>query len=50
MKRAILKDNNELVIREVVKEDSKAIVEYCNKVAGDSDFLSFGENEFGISI
>ncbi|WP_294343018.1 GNAT family N-acetyltransferase [uncultured Clostridium sp.] len=50
MKRAILKDNKELVIREIVKEDSKAIVEYCNKVAGDSDFLSFGENEFGISI
>lgn len=50
MKRAILRDKKEVVIREATKEDAKAIVEYCNKVAGESDFLNFGENEFGISI
>lgn len=39
----------ELVIRSAKPSDAKAIIDYCNQVATESDNLSFGENEFGIT-
>lgn len=37
-------------IRIVKKSDSKELVEYTNKVSGESNFLTFGEGEFNTTI
>lgn len=46
MGRIILKDGQEVSIREAVKEDAKSIIDFYNFVGGETDFLSFGKNEF----
>ena len=45
-----LKNNLEVVIRELENKDAEAAVSYLNSVGGESDFLSFGENEFKLTI
>lgn len=45
-----LRNGDAAVIREARRSDAKALVEYVNKVGGESDFLTFGSGEFGISI
>lgn len=45
-----LKDIGKLIIRRANKEDAKNIIEYLNKIGGESDFLTFGENQFKIGI
>lgn len=37
-------------IREAKTSDAPAIIDYINKIGGESDFLTFGESEFHISI
>ena len=37
-------------IRHAEVADAEAVVAYCEAVAGESDNLSFGEGEFGISV
>lgn len=46
MKKILLKDGQEVYIREAVKEDAKAIIDFYNFVGGETDFLSFGKNEY----
>ncbi|GKU27031.1 GNAT family N-acetyltransferase [Clostridium folliculivorans] len=41
-----LRDVKEIVIREAKKEDAKSIIDFYNVVGGETDFLSFGKNEF----
>lgn len=43
-------NHKKIKIREAKKEDAKAIIEYVNIIAGQSDFLTFGAGEFDISI
>ncbi|MGL6105853.1 GNAT family N-acetyltransferase [Romboutsia sp.] len=50
MKEVKLKNGETAILRTPTKEDAKAMIEYCNIVGGESDFLTFGENEFLISI
>jgi RimJ/RimL family protein N-acetyltransferase len=38
------------LIREADPEDASGILEYIEKVSGESDFLTFGPGEFGISL
>jgi len=46
-----MKVNNEKVlIRKVKKSDAKALIEYLNVIGGESDFLTFGRDQFGRSI
>lgn len=39
-----------LVIREAKKEDAPVIIDYINKVCKETDNLTFGEGEFGITV
>lgn len=50
MKTIQLKNQRELVIRPTVKKDAPRVIDYIHQVAGESDFLTFGEGEFDISI
>ena len=45
-----LDDGRFLVMREPNTGDGKALIDYCNKVGGESDFLTFGRNEFWMSV
>lgn len=50
MKRLQLKNGEELVIRKAEKSDAGSIVEYVNIISGESDNLTFGPGEFGMSV
>jgi RimJ/RimL family protein N-acetyltransferase len=45
-----IKDGRELRILRVQPEDAADILVYTERVSGESDFLSFGPGEFGISL
>jgi ribosomal protein S18 acetylase RimI-like enzyme len=46
MHNVILKNNIEVTIREATKEDAQNMIDFYNIVGGETDFLSFGVNEF----
>jgi RimJ/RimL family protein N-acetyltransferase len=46
MRNIILKNNIEVTIREATKEDAQNMTDFYNVVGGETDFLSFGANEF----
>lgn len=50
MKKVVLRNGKELIIRIAVKEDAKQIVDYINQVGGESDFLTFGQDEFTATV
>lgn len=51
MERVItIKDGRELRVVRVQPEDAGDILAYTERVSGESDFLSFGPGEFGISL
>ena len=50
MKEVKLKNGETAILRNPTKEDAKAMIDYLNIVGGESDFLTFGKNEFKISI
>lgn len=50
MKEIILKNGEKVVIRTAKKEDAQSMIEYLNKIGGESDFLTFGENQFKMSV
>lgn len=41
-----LRDEKEVIIREAKKEDVQSMIDFYNLVVGETDFLSFGKNEF----
>lgn len=46
MKNIILKNDKEICLRTSTKEDAQSIIDFYNFIGGETDFLSFGENEF----
>ena len=44
------KNKNKIIIRKAIKKDGKALIDYINKVGGESDFLTFGFNEYGRTV
>ena len=44
MEKVLLKDGRELLIRPAEENDAAAVIDYLNRVGGESDFLTFGEN------
>lgn len=50
MKEIKLKNGEIVILREAMKEDAKQMIEYLNIVGGESDFITFGANEFSMSI
>ena len=43
-----LRNGLELVIREATGEDAGAVLEYVQRICGETDFLRFGPGEFGL--
>lgn len=41
---------NSLIIEKAQPQDAKDIIDFLNQVGGESDFLTFGFNEFHISV
>lgn len=41
-----LNDKNQTIIREANGKDAKKMIDFYNVVGGETDFLSFGKNEF----
>lgn len=48
-KKIILQNGEQLCIREGKKSDAIDLIKYVNQVAGESDFLTFTEGEFGMT-
>jgi RimJ/RimL family protein N-acetyltransferase len=46
VEKTYLRNGQEVIIREASKEDAKLIIDFYNVVGGETDFLSFGKNEF----
>ena len=46
----ILKDGSECIIKRAFEKDAADIIKYSNIVGGESDFLSYGYNEFSHNI
>ena len=49
-KEFTLKDNKQLTCLYPVPDDASRIIAYLNMVGGETDFLSYGLNEFPISV
>ncbi len=45
-----LKNNKRAIIREAVEADAADCISYVNRVAGETDNLTFGLNEFGFTL
>ncbi len=50
IKKYSMKNGEELMVRNANKEDAKKLIEYIKKVSTESDFLTFGEGEFDITL
>ena len=46
----LLKDGREVILREAVKSDAQDLINFYNAVGGETDFLSFGKNEFMATV
>ncbi|MQR96008.1 GNAT family N-acetyltransferase [Fictibacillus phosphorivorans] len=46
MRNVYLKNNLKVIIRKATEDDAQNMIEFYNVVGGESDFLSFGANEF----
>lgn len=42
----MLKNNIEVTVRRATKDDAQKMIDFYNVVGGETDFLSFGANEF----
>lgn len=45
-----LRSGKELIIRSPRKTDAQAIINHLNKIGGESDFVTFGKDEFHKSV
>ena len=50
MKLVSLKSESNLIIRPSVESDAAELLAYLNMIGGESDFVTFGANEFKITI
>lgn len=46
MDKMNLKNGQEVIVREAKEEDAASMISFYNLVAGETDFLSFGRDEF----
>jgi RimJ/RimL family protein N-acetyltransferase len=44
------KNDNQVVIRQVEKKDARELIDFFNIVGGETDYLSFGGNEFMATV
>ena len=46
----VLKNGDSITIREATKKDAQAMIDYIHTISGETDFLTFGEGEFDMSL
>jgi len=46
----MLKNGQEIIIRKAIKEDSEKIIKYMSLIGRESDNLTFGDNEWSMTI
>ncbi|UZJ78505.1 GNAT family N-acetyltransferase [Fictibacillus sp. KU28468] len=46
MRDYVMKNGNQALIREAIPADAQSIIDFYNVVGGETNFLSFGGNEF----
>jgi RimJ/RimL family protein N-acetyltransferase len=49
MKKIRIK-NRKIIIRKAIKSDASELVNYLNSISKESDYLTFGEGEVGVTI
>lgn len=50
MKEIKLKNGKTAILRSPIKKDAQAMIDYLNIIGGESDFITFGKNEFSMSV
>lgn len=50
MKEIKLKNGKTAILRSPNKEDAQAMIDYLNIIGGESNFITFGKNEFSMSV
>ncbi len=50
MKKEILKNKTEITFRELDAHDAEVVLDYLNKVGGETDFLTFGEEGISYTV
>lgn len=50
MKEIKFKNGKTIILRSPIKEDAQAMIDYLNIIGGESDFITFGKNEFSMSV
>lgn len=50
MKQFTMKNGETCIIRRAEKKDAQALLDYLNEVCRETDFLSFGTGEFGLTL
>jgi len=45
-----LKNGNQVVLREVEIKDAQNLINFYNTVGGETDYLSFGKDEFAVTV
>lgn len=50
MKEIKLKNGKTAILRSPIKEDAQAMIDYLNIIGGESDFITFGKNEFSMNV
>ncbi|MDV8110497.1 GNAT family protein [Bacillus sp. BAU-SS-2023] len=50
MKEIKLKNGKTAILRSPIKEDAQAMIDYLNIIGGESNFITFGKNEFSMSV
>ncbi|MEN2256493.1 GNAT family protein [Paraclostridium benzoelyticum] len=50
MKEIKLKNGKTAILISPIKEDAQAMIDYLNIIGGESDFITFGKNEFSMSV
>lgn len=48
--KKIIVNQEKIIIRKANQSDSKALIKYLNIIGGESDFLTFGLDEFGKTV
>ena len=49
-RRCVLRDGTVLLVRSGIVDDAAAILEYVDAISRETDFLSFGPDEFGFTL
>jgi RimJ/RimL family protein N-acetyltransferase len=50
MEKLTLKNGKSVILRTPNKDDAQNMINYLNKIGGETDFLTFGKNRFKVSL